>query len=124
MIRNTLLAFLLGSFSLLVSAGTYEPTDPKVYMEPSDVMCSGLRDYPKGIHLTIPRYTTVGTLEEGMQYLYPEGKVAVYVFEFTGDGGASHIAFRATRIDLLDFKTSEHEGKCTVRRWHPMPKQH
>lgn len=122
MIRRYLLLLTM-LFSSPAICGTYQPDDPAAYREPNKLACSGLKDYPKGIRLDVPQNSTVGNLEEGLQYLYPEGKVAIYVFEFFGQGGSKEVEFHATRIDLLNWQRSEYKGLCNVSRWYPASTQ-
>ena len=55
-LRTIALPILLAISAPVVVAGTYQSTDPKVYMEPSQALCMGLKDYPTGITLRIPQY--------------------------------------------------------------------
>jgi hypothetical protein len=111
--------FVFAFMPTIAIAGTYQTMDLTAYLEPSKLICSGLPDYPRNIMLDIPVGSMVGNLEEGLQYLYPEGKVAIYIFEFSGQGGAKEVEFYATRIDLLYWERKEYKGICVVNEWHP-----
>lgn len=113
---------LLTCSSSAVSAA-YQSHNINDYRVPHKLTCSGLNEFPKGIRIDIPKPSAIGNLEDGLQYLYPSGKTAIYIFQFFGQGGSKKLEFSAIRIDLINWQREEYKGVCQVSLWHSISKQ-
>lgn len=87
--------------------------------EPKDVLCQGLRDYPKGANLTFGKGSVVGDPSD-FSVAYPEGKIGILYFQYMSNTNSKTIKGEVTKIDVQDnFKVvyKNQPVTCTVRSW-------
>nr|WP_319565313.1 hypothetical protein [uncultured Rhodoferax sp.] len=123
---NHLIAFIFAVAASVMSGqatAEYVPSDPAMFREPAKLVCYGIRQFPSGIRLAPASKDLIGNLEEGMQFLYPEGVVAIIRFMFIAGNDKDSLEFRAIRIDTNSWNRVEMSGQCKVSKWHNTKRQ-
>ncbi|MBK9571293.1 MAG: hypothetical protein IPO43_00625 [Rhodoferax sp.] len=123
---NHLIAFIFAVATSVMSGqatAEYVPSDPAMFRKPAKLVYFGIRQFPSGIRLAPASKDQIGNLEEGMQFLYPEGVVAIIRFMFTAGNDKDSPEFRAIRIDTNSWNREEMTGQCKVGKWHKTKRQ-